>query len=140
MYLLAPAGAGRAGACARLPVRSGACVGCVGRPALWGWRRIRRQGGGEQAFSCLHDGSPAGSAGSPGLQEDEASVLAQYFVSSQYWFSIHDQMDLFIGPGFTRDACRIYRSAAGCYRRTYSVCTRVDFARCHFAFLRVVPS
>lgn len=70
----------------------------------------------------------------------EASVLAQYFVSSQYWFSIHDQMDLFIGPGFSRNACCIYRSAARHCRRVYSVCAGVDFARCHFAFLRVVPS
>ena len=68
----------------------------MGGPALWGGRRIRRQGGGGHAFFCLHDGSPAGSAGSPRLQEDGASVLAQYFVSSQYWFSIHDQMELFI--------------------------------------------
>jgi len=50
--------------------RRGPCGGCVCEPALWGGRRIRRQGGGGQAFSCLHDGSPAGSAGSPGLQED----------------------------------------------------------------------
>ena len=55
--------------------RRGPCGWCVCEPALWGGRRIRRQGGGGQAFSCLHDGSPAGSAGSPGLQEYGAAVM-----------------------------------------------------------------
>ena len=86
----------------------------------------------------------------------EGSHLYQHnFVSSQNWFSIHDQMELFIeccygskaegsdsshfGPGYSRNACCIYRSAARCYRRTDTVCAGMDFARRHFAFLRLVP-
>ena len=196
-------------------------------PALWGWRRIRRQGGVVQAFfACTTAALPAPPE-APGLQEYGASVslerhppdkvvdeirchsqldeseekiqaqtpllfvrfhgilsfccslqgqrygsvlpafdkrlslekyfiCAHYFVSSQYWFSIHDQMELFIeccygskaygsdsshfGPGFSRNACCIYRSAARCYCGLYPVRAGVDIARCHFAFLRVVPS
>ena len=67
----APAGAlgvrGPVAVCLR---RRGPWGGSVGGPALWGWRRIRRQGGGVQAFSCLHDGSPAGSAEVPVLVRD----------------------------------------------------------------------
>ena len=122
------------------PCRRGPWGGCVGRLARVNiWRkggRVRADGHFVARTAAALPAPPE----APCCRRIGASVLAQYFVSSQYWFSIHDQMDLFIGPGFTRDACRIYRSAAGCYRRTYSVCTGVDFARCHFAFLRVVPS
>ena len=39
-------------------------------PPSWIDLAERRLGGGGQAFFCLPDGSPAGSAGSPVLQED----------------------------------------------------------------------
>ena len=73
--IIAPAG----GLAARGPAHVCQCGrgpwgGCGGAAGAIGWRRIKRQGGGGQAFSCLHDGSPAGSAGSPSLQEYGASV------------------------------------------------------------------
>ena len=72
--MFAPAGAGAVREPVDVcPCRRGPWGGCVGRLARV---NIWRKGGR--------------------VRESGASVLAQYFVSSQYWFSIHDQMELFI--------------------------------------------
>ena len=61
---------GCAEARARLPMLSGGVrEPCGGNGCRGYWRQIRRQGGGGQAFFCLHDGSPAASAGSTGQKK-----------------------------------------------------------------------